>query len=58
MKTFIGSQSFFNMRGRPITKRDAIEYIQDNRPIFTLASSEKDNTSKELCTDGVDIWKE
>ena len=49
-------QSFY-MRGRKITKQEAIEYIRDNSPVFTFAATEPDKISKEILTDGVDIWK-
>ena len=58
MKEMITGFHSFQIRGRPITRREVIKYIQDNAPIFTLAPDEKDNMSKELCTDGINIWKE
>ncbi len=51
-----GYQTFY-IRGKPVTKKEAIKFIQEHSPIFTPASSEIDNVSKELITNGVDIWK-
>ncbi len=52
-----GFQSFY-ICGEPITREAAIKHIQDNESVFTFAPCEPDNRSKEICTDGVNIWKE
>ena len=58
MKELLTGFQLFYFRGEPITRKVAIKYIQDNEPVFTFAPCESGNQSKEICTDGVNIWKE